>query len=91
VGEPDESGQDHAGGPGERIRAAETGSQEIHTQLTTLRDTVQALARSDWQGAELSIFGRLCQQWNTAAANLREALDGLSMLLANGAAGPRQP
>jgi WXG100 family type VII secretion target len=67
-----------------------TGSQEIHSQLATLRDTVQALARSDWQGAELSTFGSLGQQWNTAAANLREALDGLSMLLANGAAGPRQ-
>jgi WXG100 family type VII secretion target len=68
-----------------------TGSQEIHSQLTTLRDTVQALARSDWQGVELSTFGSLCQQWNTSAANLREALDGLSMLLANGAAGLRQP
>jgi WXG100 family type VII secretion target len=68
-----------------------TGSQEIHSQLTTLRDTVQALARSNWQGAELSTFGSLCQQWNTAAANLREALDGLSRLLARGAAGLRQP
>jgi WXG100 family type VII secretion target len=48
-----------------------TGSQEIHSQLTTLRDTVQALARSDWQGADLSTFGSLCRQWNTAAANLR--------------------
>jgi uncharacterized protein YukE len=48
-----------------------TGSQEIHSQLTALRDTVQALARSDRQGAELPTFGSLCQQWNTAAANLR--------------------
>lgn len=68
-----------------------TGSQEIHSQLTMLRDTVQALAGSDWRGVELSTFGSLCQQWNTAAANLREALDGLSMLCANGAAGLRQP
>ena len=68
-----------------------TGSQEIRSQLSTLGDTVQALARSDWQGAELSTFGSLCQQWNTAAANLREALDGLSMLLANCATGLRQP
>jgi WXG100 family type VII secretion target len=68
-----------------------TGSQEIYSQLTMLRGTVHVLARSDWQGAELSTSGRLCQQWNTAAANLREALDGLSSMLANGAAGLRQP
>jgi uncharacterized protein YukE len=54
-----------------------------------MQATVAALAGSDWQGAELSTFGSLCQQWNTAAANLREALEGISRLVANGATGLR--
>ncbi|HUY52374.1 MAG TPA: WXG100 family type VII secretion target [Streptosporangiaceae bacterium] len=61
------------------------GSREIHSQLAAMRNTVQSLAGCEWQGADSSSFGSLCQQWNTAAAHLREALDGISTLFANGA------
>jgi WXG100 family type VII secretion target len=62
-----------------------SGSEEIDSQLTTMRGLVQSLVASDWQGAASSAFDSLYQQWNTSAANLREALDGISRLVANAA------
>jgi WXG100 family type VII secretion target len=62
-----------------------TGSQEIDTQLTGMHNLVESLVSSDWQGAASSSFESLYQQWNTSAANLRQALDGISKLLANAA------
>jgi len=61
------------------------GSQEIDSQLTAMRNLVQGLVASDWQGAASSAFDGLYQQWNTSAAGLREALDGMSRLVANAA------
>ncbi len=62
-----------------------SGSQEIDNQLASMRSLVQSLVGGDWQGAASSSFDTLYQQWNTSAANLREALDGISRLLANAA------
>jgi WXG100 family type VII secretion target len=62
-----------------------TGSQEIDSQLSAMHNLVQSLVGSDWQGAASSSFESLYQQWNTSAANLRQALDGISRLLANAA------
>jgi WXG100 family type VII secretion target len=62
-----------------------SGSQEIDSQLTTMQNLVQELVASDWQGAASSSFESLYQEWNTSAANLRQALDGISKLLANAA------
>jgi WXG100 family type VII secretion target len=62
-----------------------SGSQEIDAQLSTMHNLVQDLVSSDWQGAASSSFEALYQEWNTSAANLREALDGISKLLANAA------
>jgi WXG100 family type VII secretion target len=62
-----------------------SGSEEIDSQLNTMRGLVQSLVASDWQGAASSAFDTLYQQWNTSAANLREALDGISRLVANAA------
>jgi WXG100 family type VII secretion target len=62
-----------------------SGSQEIDTQLNTMHGLVQELVSSDWQGAASSSFESLYHEWNTSAANLREALDGISKLLANAA------
>jgi WXG100 family type VII secretion target len=61
------------------------GSQEIDAQLSSMRNLVQSLVASDWQGAASSAFDGLYQQWNTSAASLREALDGISKLVANAA------
>jgi WXG100 family type VII secretion target len=62
-----------------------SGSEEIDSQLTTMRGLVQSLVASNWQGAASSAFDTLYQQWNTSAANLQEALDGISRLVANAA------
>lgn len=63
-----------------------TGSQEIQSQLTSMRNLVQSLVAADWQGAASSSFESLYQEWNTSAANLQEALDGIAALLAKAAA-----
>jgi len=62
-----------------------SGSQEIDGQLNTMHNLVQELVASDWQGAASSSFETLYQEWNTSAANLRQALEGISKLLANAA------
>ena len=62
-----------------------SGSQEIDAQLSTMHSLVQELVASDWQGAASSSFESLYQEWNTSAANLREALNGISRLLSNAA------
>ena len=62
-----------------------SGSQEIDAQLGTMHGLVQDLVDSDWQGAASSSFESLYHEWNTSAANLREALDGIARLLSNAA------
>jgi len=62
-----------------------SGSQEIDSQLNAMRNLVSSLVGSDWQGMASSSFEQLYEQWNTSAANLREALDGISGLLAKAA------
>jgi WXG100 family type VII secretion target len=62
-----------------------SGSQEIDAQLGTMHSLVQELVASDWQGAASSSFDSLYQEWNTSAANLRQALEGISRLLSNAA------
>ncbi len=62
------------------------GSQEIDDHLAAMRDMVQSLAGSDWPGAGSSVFESFRQQWNTSAANLREAVEGISGLLSSAAA-----
>ena len=62
-----------------------SGSQEIDTQLSSMHNLVQELVASDWQGAASSSFESLYQEWNVSAANLRQALDGISKLLAQAA------
>jgi WXG100 family type VII secretion target len=62
-----------------------TGAQEIDSQLGSMHSLVQELVASDWQGAASSSFETLYQEWNTSAANLRQALDGISKLLSHAA------
>lgn len=61
------------------------GSQEIDSHLAIMHNLVQSLVASDWMGAASSSFDALYQEWNVSAANLRQALDGISKLLANSA------
>jgi WXG100 family type VII secretion target len=63
-----------------------SGSQEIDSQLTSMRNLVQSLVAADWQGAASSSFESLYQEWNTSAANLQQALEGIAKLLSSAAA-----
>jgi WXG100 family type VII secretion target len=62
-----------------------SGSQEIDTQLTSMRSLVESLVAADWQGAASSSFESLYQEWNTSAANLQQALEGIATLLSKAA------
>jgi WXG100 family type VII secretion target len=59
------------------------GSQEIESQLTSMRNLVQSLVDADWQGAASASFQSLYQEWNTSAANLQQSLGGIAKLLAS--------
>ena len=62
-----------------------SGSQEIDAQLGSMHSLVQELVASDWQGAASSSFESLYQEWNTSAANLQQALEGIAKLLSGAA------
>jgi 6 kDa early secretory antigenic target len=60
------------------------GSAEIESQLGTLRSAVAPLA-TDWEGAASARFQELWDEWQKSAAGLKDALDGISRLLASAA------
>jgi WXG100 family type VII secretion target len=62
-----------------------SGSQEIDTHLSSMHNLVQELVNSDWQGAASTSFESMYHEWDVSAANLRQALDGISKLLAQAA------
>lgn len=62
------------------------GAAEIDSHLNAMRTQVQSLVNGGWQGAAAAAFDGLYQQWGTSAVRLREALDGISRLLANASA-----
>jgi WXG100 family type VII secretion target len=61
------------------------GSADIESRLGQLHAQVQALVDNGWQGSASSAFHELYQQWNTSAAQLKQALDGISRQLGSAA------
>lgn len=59
-----------------------SGSQEVSQQLDTMRARVQGLVDADWNGAASDSFHELYTKWNTGAMQVKEALDGISQMLA---------
>jgi WXG100 family type VII secretion target len=61
------------------------GSSDVNAELSRLRKLVESLG-SEWEGSGAGAFNDLYTEFNTAGAQLTEALDGISSLL-NKAAG----
>ncbi|HYR63718.1 MAG TPA: WXG100 family type VII secretion target [Actinomycetota bacterium] len=62
-----------------------SGSQEVSQQLDTMRARVQGLVDADWNGAASDSFHELYIKWNGGAMQVKEALDGISQMLAKAA------
>ncbi|MCW2541293.1 MAG: family type secretion target [Frankiales bacterium] len=62
-----------------------SGSSDIEGRLSSLHAQVQTLVDNGWQGSASSAFHDLYTQWNTAAGQLKQALDGISKQLGNAA------
>ena len=58
-----------------------TGSASVSEQLESMKRQVDALVSSNWQGAASASFNDMYTQWNTSAAQLTEALQGISQML----------
>lgn len=53
----------------------------IAEQYTTLGGQVAAVAEVEWQGVAATQFNGLFTEWKTAAANMEQALSGISTML----------
>mgnify|MGYP001407240816 CR=1 FL=1 len=58
-----------------------SGSQSIESQLTNLKSLVDGLVGGDWSGSASQSFNELYSQWDQAAIQLKESLQGISDLL----------
>lgn len=56
------------------------GGGEIDSQLTAMESKVRDLTNAGWKGAASSAFQDLWDQWQRGAADVREALDGISQM-----------
>ena len=61
------------------------GSDDVSQQLSAMEAQVKALVDADWTGAASDSFRSLWDQWHTGAAQVREALDGISQMLGQAA------
>jgi WXG100 family type VII secretion target len=62
-----------------------TGSEDVSQQLQSMESKVKALVDADWQGAASDSFRDLWDKWHTGAAQVKEALDGISQMLGQAA------
>lgn len=58
-----------------------SGSQSIESQLSNLKSLVDGLVGGDWSGSASQSFMELYGQWDQAAIQLKESLQGISELL----------
>ena len=58
-----------------------SGSQSIESQFTNLKSLVDGLVGGDWSGSASQSFNELYSQWDQAAIQLKESLQGISDLL----------
>jgi WXG100 family type VII secretion target len=62
-----------------------SGSQSIESQLQNLKGLVDGLTGGDWSGTASQSFNDLYGQWDTAAVQLKDSLQGISELLSQAA------
>jgi len=60
------------------------GAGDIQAQLDTMKSRLSSISVS-WEGAASSQFQSLWAEWDTGARQVREALEGISALLARAA------
>jgi WXG100 family type VII secretion target len=60
-------------------------SESIQEQLSRLQGEVSAVVGAEWMGVASGAFHTRYEEWNTSAAGLKDALDGISQLLAHAA------
>lgn len=58
-----------------------SGSQSIESQLSNLKSLVDGLVSGEWSGGASQSFNELFAQWDQAAIQLKESLQGISELL----------
>ncbi len=61
------------------------GSEDVSQQLNSMESQVKALVDADWTGAASDSFRGLWDQWQTGAAQVKEALDGIPQMLGQAA------
>ena len=57
------------------------GATNIHNELGSLANQVNSVVGGDWVGAASGQFNELYTEWQTNAAGLQKALEGISRLL----------
>jgi WXG100 family type VII secretion target len=57
------------------------GKEDVQQQLATMEAKVKGLVDADWTGAASDAFRDLWDKWHTGAAQLRDALEGISGML----------
>ena len=66
-------------------RQLDSGREDVSQQLASMESQVKALVDADWQGAASSSFRDMWDQWHNGANQVKEALAGISRLLAQAA------
>jgi WXG100 family type VII secretion target len=61
------------------------GSESIQEQLSGLQAEVSSVVGGDWMGAASGAFHQRYEEWDRSAATLKDALVGISQLLAHAA------
>ncbi len=59
-----------------------SGSEDVAQRLASMESQVLALVDADWQGAASDSFRDLYEKWHRGARDVKEALDGISQMLA---------
>ncbi|HWF73827.1 MAG TPA: WXG100 family type VII secretion target [Solirubrobacteraceae bacterium] len=62
-----------------------SGSESIQGQLSQLQNQVSGVIGGEWMGAASGAFNMRYEEWNRSALGLKDALDGISQLLAHAA------
>ncbi len=63
----------------------QAGSEDVSQQLASMESQVRALVDAEWQGAASDSFRDMYEKWHRGARDVKEALDGISQMLAQAA------
>ena len=62
-----------------------SGASHVADELASLRSKVESLIGAQWNGAASQSFHELWQKWHQGAAQVHDALDGISQMLSGAA------